>query len=110
MRVGRKRELVADTCTEWNASIRRAWQVLEFDTSTYHYKTRRRDQAGIEARIKDICATRVRYGTPEGWEINVKRTYRILQALRTSTAEQDAEKAREGEATRRPPAGRRAQR
>lgn len=62
MRPGRKRELVAQTCGEWNVSIRRACRVLEFDTSTYHYKSRRRDQAGIEARIKEICATRVRYG------------------------------------------------
>ncbi|RWQ42111.1 MAG: IS3 family transposase, partial [Mesorhizobium sp.] len=53
-------------------------RVLEFDTSTYHYKSRRRNQAGIEARIKDICATRIRYGyrrvhvmlTREGWDIN----------------------------------------
>lgn len=53
---------MARTCGEWNVSIRRACRVLEFDTSTYHYKSRRRDQAGIEARIKEICATRVRYG------------------------------------------------
>lgn len=67
---------------KWNVSIRRACRVLEFDTSTYHYKSRRRDQAGIEARIKDICATRVRSGyrrvhvmlTREGWDINMKRT------------------------------------
>jgi transcription elongation GreA/GreB family factor len=25
------------------------------DTSTYHYKSRRREQAGIEARIREIC-------------------------------------------------------
>ena len=70
-------------------SIRRACRVLEFDTSTYHYKSRRRDQAGIEARIKDICATRVRYGyrrvhvllRREGWDINMKRTYRIYRDL-----------------------------
>lgn len=89
MRPGRKRELVADTCADWNVSIRRACRVLEFDTSTYHYKSRRRDQAGLEARIKDICATRVRYGyrrvhvmlTREGWDINMKRTYRIYRDL-----------------------------
>jgi putative transposase len=70
-------------------SIRRACRVLEFDTSSYHYKSRRRDQAGIEARIKDICATRVRYGyrrvhvmlTREGWNINMKRTYRLYRDL-----------------------------
>ena len=33
-------------------SIRRACRVLEFDTSSYHYKSRRRDHAGIEARIE----------------------------------------------------------
>ena len=68
---------------------KRACRVLEFDTSTYHYKSRRRDQAGIEARIKDICATRVRYGyrrvhvllKREGWDINMKRTYRIYRDL-----------------------------
>ena len=69
--------------------IRHACRVLEFDTSTYHYTSRRRDQAGIEARIKEICATRVRYGyrrvhvmlAREGWNINMKRTYRIYRDL-----------------------------
>jgi putative transposase len=59
--------------------------VIELDTSTFHYKSRRPDQAGLEARIKEICATRVRYGyrrvhvllRREGWPTNVKRTYRI---------------------------------
>ena len=89
MRPGRKRELVAETCAEWNVSIRRACRVLEFDTSTYHYRSRRADQAGIAARIKEICMTRVRYGyrrvhvllQREGWTGNVKRTYRIYRDL-----------------------------
>ena len=76
-------------CREWDVSIRRACGVLEFDTSTYHYKARRRDQAGIEARIKDICETRVRYGyrrvhvllRREGHDINEKRTRRIYSEL-----------------------------
>jgi putative transposase len=63
--------------------------VLEFDTSSYHYKSRRPDQAGLEARIKEICATRVRYGyrrvhvllCRDGWNINVKKTYRIYNEL-----------------------------
>ena len=70
-------------------SIRRACSVLEFDRSTYHYKSRRREQAGVEARIKEICQTRVRYGyrrvhvllRREGWEINLKRTHRIYNEL-----------------------------
>jgi putative transposase len=80
---------VAETCAEWNVSIRRACRVLEFDTSTYHYKSRRPDQAGITARIRDIAMTRVRYGyrrvhvllQREGWTGNVKRTYRIYRDL-----------------------------
>jgi transposase InsO family protein len=43
-------------------SIRRACRVLEVDTSTYHYKSRRPEQAALEQRIRDICQTRVRYG------------------------------------------------
>jgi hypothetical protein len=47
-----------------------------------HYKSRRREQAGLEARIKEICATRVRYGYQrvhvllrrEAWEIDLKKT------------------------------------
>ena len=41
-------------CGEWDVSIRRACGVLEFDRSTYHYRSRRPDQAGLEARIKEI--------------------------------------------------------
>ena len=75
--------------SDWGVSIRRACRVLEMDTSTYHYKSRRREQAGIEARIREICETRVRYGyrrvhvllRREGWEINMKRTYRIYNEL-----------------------------
>jgi helix-turn-helix protein len=70
-------------------SIRRACSVLEFDRSTFHYKSRRREQAGLEARIKEICAIRVRYGyrrvhvllRREGWEINLKTTRRIYNEL-----------------------------
>lgn len=76
-------------CSDWDVSIRRACRVLEVDTSTYHYKSRRREQAGIEARIREICQTRVRYGyrrvhvllRREGWEINMKRTHRIYNDL-----------------------------
>jgi transposase InsO family protein len=70
-------------------SIRRACRVLEVDTSTYHYKSRRREQAGLEARIREICQTRVRYGyrrvhvllRREGWALNMKRTRRIYREM-----------------------------
>lgn len=63
--------------------------MLEVDRSTFHYKSRRADQAGLEARIKEICATRVRYGyrrvhvvlQRDGWNVNIKRVYRIYKEL-----------------------------
>ncbi len=57
MRPARKRELVDGMRSDWDVSIRRACRVLEVDTSTYHYKSRRREQAGLEARIREICQT-----------------------------------------------------
>lgn len=74
---------------DWGVSIRRACRALRFDASTYHYKSRRTDQAGLERRIKEIAETRVRYGCRrihvllrrEGWMINMKKTPRIYSEL-----------------------------
>lgn len=74
---------------EWGVSIRRACRTLELDTSTFHYRSRRSDQAGLRARIQEICATRVRYGyrrvqvllRREGWQVNHKRTYKLYKEL-----------------------------
>jgi putative transposase len=74
---------------EWGVSIRRACRVLLVDTSSYHYRSRRREQAGLEQRMKEIAQTRVRYGyrrvhvllRREGWTINHKKTRRIYREL-----------------------------
>lgn len=74
---------------EWGVSIRRACRILELDTSTFHYRSRRPDQAGLKARIREICETRVRYGyrrvqvllQREGWQVNHKRTYKLYREL-----------------------------
>jgi len=76
-------------CVDWGVSIRRACGAVRFDTSTYHYKSRRTDQAAVERRIKEIAETRVRYGyrrvhvllRREGWVINMKKTRRIYNEL-----------------------------
>ena len=89
MRPVRKRKLVAAVCGEWDVSIRRGCRLLEIDTSTYHYKSRRPGQAALEQRIKEICQTRVRYGyrrvhvllRREGWPINQKKTRRVYREL-----------------------------
>lgn len=74
---------------DWNVSIRRACAVFLVETSSYHYKARRPEQASIEQKIRDICQTRVRYGyrrvhvmlRRDGWHINQKKTRRIYREL-----------------------------
>ena len=71
----------------WNVSIRRACDVLQVGRSIYHYKSRSASQAELRQRIKDIAASRVRYGyrrihvllRREGWDVNAKRVYRLYK-------------------------------
>jgi putative transposase len=110
LRPGRKRKLVDEVRGEWNVSIRRACRVLLFDTSSYHYKSRRPGQAVLEQRIEEICQTRVRYGyrrvhvllCREGWRINNKKTYRVYREMGPPAAQQDAQASGQGEAAGRP--------
>ena len=75
--------------TEWDVPTRRACCVCLLDTSTYHYKSRRPGQAGLELRIREICQTRVRYGyrrvhiqlRREGWCHGQNKTRRIYREL-----------------------------
>lgn len=70
-------------------SIRRACEVFLVERSSYHYKSRRTGQAGLEKRIRELCETRVRYGyrrihvllRREGWIINQKKTRRVYREL-----------------------------
>ena len=63
--------------------------MLQAERSSYHYKSRRGDQADLKQRIKEIAETRVRYGyrrihvllCREGWRVNVKRVYRLYREL-----------------------------
>jgi len=80
---------VDKVCCKWDVSIRRAWEVLLVDTSTYLYNLHRRGQADIEKQIKEIAETRMRYSyrrmrallLPESWMINIKRTRRVYTEL-----------------------------
>ena len=66
----------------WRVSIRRACRALPVERATYHYRSRRAGQAQLTERIKEIAATRVRYGyrrihvllRREGWRVNAKRS------------------------------------
>ena len=73
----------------WAVSIRRACTVLRTGRSSYHYKSRRDDQADLKQRIREIAETRVRYGYRrihvllhrEGWRVNPKRVYRLYKEM-----------------------------
>ena len=70
-------------------SIRRACDVLKAERSSYHYKSRRGDQANLKKRIKEIAEVRVRYGyrrihvllVREGWPVNWKRVRRLYREM-----------------------------
>ena len=87
MKPVRKRQLVDHARATWQVSIRRACRALPVDRSTYHYRSRRAGQAQLTERIKEIAATRVRYGyrrihvllRREGWLVNPKRVYRLYR-------------------------------
>lgn len=96
-------------CRDWMISIRRACGALNFDRSTYHYTSRRPDQAGLERRIREICETRVRYGYSrvhvllerEGWGYQHQVNLSHLQRLGPAVAEQDSEAQGQGETSGR---------
>ena len=68
-------------------SERRSCAALRFNRRTHRYVSIRPDQAPLRQRIKDIAATRVRYGyrrihvllRREGWAVNHKRVRRLYR-------------------------------
>ena len=54
---------------------------------TYHYRSRRPEQAPLRKRIREIAETRMRYGCRritvllrrDGWHVNVKRVRRLYR-------------------------------
>ena len=66
-------------------SIRRACRSVPASRATYHYRSRRPEQAPLRKRIREIAETRMRYGyrriavllRREGWRVNVKRVRRL---------------------------------
>lgn len=83
-------------CGEWQVSIRRACAALEFDRSTYHYKTRRSGQAALERWIKEIRQVRVRYGHRRA----TVRTIRVSSRVGPAVTQQNAEAPGQGQVAR----------
>ena len=72
-----------ETC--YRVSERRACGALRVARSTVRYQSVANDQAALRMRLKDLAASRVRYGyrrlhtllLREGWQVNHKRVYRL---------------------------------
>jgi putative transposase len=83
------RQIVDYARSTWRVSIRRACRALPVERSTYHYRSRRAGQAQLNERIKEIAATRVRYGyrrilvllRRESLRVNAKRVYRLYREM-----------------------------
>ncbi|MEN7431163.1 IS3 family transposase [Chromobacterium sp. TRC.1.1.SA] len=85
VRPARKRELANFLIDAYRVSIRRATAVVQLRQASYFYRPHPRDDRAERQRIREIAATRIRYGARrihillrrEGWLINHKKTYRI---------------------------------
>jgi len=87
LKPAKRRILVGHLKASYQVSIRRACNVIQISRGVYEYKSRQDKQEALRKRIKEIAATRVRYGymrihtllRREGWPINVKRVYRLYK-------------------------------
>jgi putative transposase len=82
-----KRAVVHYFRTGFRVSERRACRVAGVARSSYRYRSVAADQTALRLRLRDLAATRVRYGyrrlhvllRREGWRVNHKRIYRLYR-------------------------------
>lgn len=87
LRAKQRRRLVRKLIDEYRVSIKKASALCLLARSLYYYKPHGRDDRAVRQRIKEIAATRVRYGMNriyvllrrEGWRDNHKRVRRIYR-------------------------------
>ena len=87
MKVRQLRELAIRLISSYGVSIRRVCSVVGMHRSSWHYKPHQRDDRPVRQRIREIAATRVRYGMwriyillrREGFKDNHKRVHRIYK-------------------------------
>ena len=73
-------------------SERRACQLIQLARSTWRYQSQAIDDTALRIRLKDLAASRVRYGyrrlhvllLREGWELNHKKIYRLYREMNLS--------------------------
>jgi putative transposase len=82
-----KRAVVRFFRTGFRVSERRACRLAGAPRSSYRYRSQAADQSALRLRLRDLAATRVRYGyrrlhillQREGWRVNHKRVYRLYR-------------------------------
>jgi putative transposase len=83
--VGQLRAAAKELIADYNVSTRKACSAIMLYRSALYYHPHRREDRPVRERIKEIAATRIRYGfwrihvllRREGWKDNHKRTRRI---------------------------------
>jgi putative transposase len=79
--------MVEHVRTCFRVSIRRACRAVPAPRSTYHYRSRRPEQAVLRKRIREIAEARPSFGYArihvllrrEGWPVNRKRVHRLYR-------------------------------
>ena len=87
MKPAQKRAVVHYVRAGFRVSERRACRVATVPRSSYRYRSVAADQTVLRLRLRDLAATRVRYGyrrlhvllRREGWQVNHKRVYRLYR-------------------------------
>ena len=87
MKPVQKRAVVCYFRAGFQVSERRACGVAGVPRSTCRYRSAARDQTALRVRLRDLAASRVRYGyrrlhvllRREGWMVNHKRVYRLYR-------------------------------
>jgi putative transposase len=106
VRPRQRRELGRWSQTVFALSTRRVAGLMLLDRSTLCYKSRRDPQDALRVRLRELAASRVRFGyrrltvmlRREGWGVNAKRIYRLYTqdglAVRTKLRKKIARRAR----------------
>ncbi len=87
MRPAQKRAAARYFRVGFRISERRACRLAGVARSSYRYRSVAADQTVLRLRLRDLAATRVRYGyrrlhvllRREGWRVNHKRVYRLYR-------------------------------
>jgi putative transposase len=80
-----RRDVVRHLQGAYGVGERRACQATGFHRSSQRYRSRRDPQTELRIRLRDLAASRIRYGyrrlhillRREGWPVNAKRVWRL---------------------------------